>query len=654
MIIQRIEINNFRSLKSVDISCTDLLAILGRNGAGKSSILYALDVFYNIAAQINEFDYFDKDTKSEINIRVSYSDLRDDEREEFSSYITDGKLIVTKVINSGGARYYSASRQLPEFADIRKLGAVPRRQAYSELITSGKYLDLTQKATSAQAVEDAMVSFESLHPELLQVYQKETQFFGPKNIGGGKLDKFTKFVLIPAVRDAASETERRGAILQLIDVLVMRSVNARQDVRELNAEFERRIKEVYSADNLTELRALGSLITKVLKRYAPGAELDLSFGEIIPPKLSLPPAIASLVEDNFKCPINYSGHGLQRALIFALLQQLSLTEQSEPQDPKSSTEPEPEETFESRMPDLILAIEEPELYLHPSRCRYLSSVMFQLSKKPEQVIEPRTQIIYGTHSPFFVDLQRFDQIKLARKIPVDGTTTLQTKITSYTKEEASKRLAEISQKNPEDFTDVSFVAHASPVMTTIVNEGFFSDLVVIVEGTSEVGAIWALQQIQSKNWDALGISVLPAGGKNNIDRPVVVFRGLDIPTYFIFDGDSSKTGKTRDIAIRTNHLLLRLAGITPLDFPPSGVFETWSVFNDKIEKEFEIAVGKEKFDTIRSEVADCLGYNDSSDVLKNSDGAALFVKHVYKSGSNIAILDDIVDKITNLRRKNIT
>jgi len=499
MIIQRIEINNFRSLKSVDISCTDLLAILGRNGAGKSSILYALDVFYNIAAQINEFDYFDKDTKSEINIRVSYSDLRDDEREEFSSYITDGKLIVTKVINSGGARYYSASRQLPEFADIRKLGAVPRRQAYSELITSGKYLDLTQKATSAQAVEDAMVSFESLHPELLQVYQKETQFFGPKNIGGGKLDKFTKFVLIPAVRDAASETERRGAILQLIDVLVMRSVNARQDVRELNAEFERRIKEVYSADNLTELRALGSLITKVLKRYAPGAELDLSFGEIIPPKLSLPPAIASLVEDNFKCPINYSGHGLQRALIFALLQQLSLTEQSEPQDPKSSTEPEPEETFESRMPDLILAIEEPELYLHPSRCRYLSSVMFQLSKKPEQVIEPRTQIIYGTHSPFFVDLQRFDQIKLARKIPVDGTTTLQTKITSYTKEEASKRLAEISQKNPEDFTDVSFVAHASPVMTTIVNEGFFSDLVVIVEGTSEVGAIWALQQIQSKN-----------------------------------------------------------------------------------------------------------------------------------------------------------
>ena len=128
MIIQRIEINNFRSLKSVDISCTDLLAILGRNGAGKSSVLHALDVFYNTAAQINEFDYFDKDTTAEIIIRVSYGDLRDDEIKEFSSYITDGKLIVSKVINSGGARYYAASRQLPEFAEIRKLAAVPKRQ----------------------------------------------------------------------------------------------------------------------------------------------------------------------------------------------------------------------------------------------------------------------------------------------------------------------------------------------------------------------------------------------------------------------------------------------------------------------------------------------------------------------------------------------
>jgi putative ATP-dependent endonuclease of OLD family len=51
MIIERIEVENFRSLKNVDVGCDELTVLLGRNGAGKSSLLYALDVFYNVAHQ---------------------------------------------------------------------------------------------------------------------------------------------------------------------------------------------------------------------------------------------------------------------------------------------------------------------------------------------------------------------------------------------------------------------------------------------------------------------------------------------------------------------------------------------------------------------------------------------------------------------------
>ena len=70
--------------------------------SGKSSVLYALDAFYNASAQISEYDYFDKDTSTEIAIRITYGDLRDDKITEFSTYLSDNKLIVTKVINSGG------------------------------------------------------------------------------------------------------------------------------------------------------------------------------------------------------------------------------------------------------------------------------------------------------------------------------------------------------------------------------------------------------------------------------------------------------------------------------------------------------------------------------------------------------------------------
>ena len=316
---------------------------------------------------------------------------------------------------------------------------------------------LGPKVTKAADAETAMDEYEASHPALLETFETPQQFLGPRNIGGGKLDKYTKFVLIPAVRDAAAEVDRKGVILQLIDVLVARSVNKRPDVRKLNEEFEKRVKEVYSAENLEELGKLAGIITGLLAQYAPGAEIDLAFGEVVPPKINLPPAIATLVEDNFKCPISYTGHGLQRALIFALLQQLTITDMSPEVNQPVGAETVPATL---RLPDLILAIEEPELYLHPARSRYLSNVMTRLTTPPAGEADPRTQIFYATHSPYFIDLDRFDRVRLAKKCPVDGTDVLQTKVTQYSRKEASERLAEICKKDPSTFTETSFVAHA--------------------------------------------------------------------------------------------------------------------------------------------------------------------------------------------------
>lgn len=645
MIIENIHVENFRSLKDVDINCDELIAIIGRNGTGKSNVLYAMDVFYNLAAQITEYDYFAKDVESEIKIRITYGNLRDDEKEEFKSHLKEDKLTVTKVINSGGSKYYGASKQIPAFHEIRKEAATPKKSKYNELVESGKYDGLGPKVKKAADADTAMDEYESSHSDLLETFDTPQQFIGPRNIGGGKLDKYTKFVLIPAVRDAAAEVDRKGVILQLIDVLVTRSVNKRPDVRKLNEEFEKRVKEVYSADNLEELGKLAGIITGLLAQYAPGAEIDLAFGEVVPPKINLPPAVATLVEDNFKCPIGYTGHGLQRALIFALLQQLSITDMS----------PEAEETGEAetvpatlRLPDLILAIEEPELYLHPARSRYLSNVITKLTTLPAEEADPRTQIFYATHSPYFIDLDRFDRVRLAKKCPVDGSEVLQTKLTQYSRKETSVKLAEISEKDPDTFTETSFVAHAAPVMTSVVNEGFFADVVVVVEGLSDVSILWAVQRHLNKNWDSLGIVIVPANGKNNIDRPVIVFRGLEIPTYFIFDGDSSNTDKKKENAITSNAILQRMAGVDVVDFPKTQIQETWAVFHDTLETELKGAT-EGAFDSIREEIAQELGYDKPSIVLKNPEAAARFIKSAYAKGKKITVLEEIVEKISLLR-----
>ena len=108
MIIKNIAVKNFRSLKDVDIPCSELVALLGRNGTGKSTVLSAIDVFYNTAAQITEYDYFNRDTSENISIEITYGELRADELLEFEPYITDNTLIVTKIINSGGSKYGSS------------------------------------------------------------------------------------------------------------------------------------------------------------------------------------------------------------------------------------------------------------------------------------------------------------------------------------------------------------------------------------------------------------------------------------------------------------------------------------------------------------------------------------------------------------------
>lgn len=192
------------------------------------------------------------------------------------------------------------------------------------------------------------------------------------------------------------------------------------------------------------------------------------------------------------------------------------------------------------------------------------------------------------------------------------------------------------------------MAHAAPVMTSVVNEGFFADVVVVVEGLTDIAILWAVQQHLNKNWDGLGIVIVPADGKNNIDRPVVVFRGLEIPTYFIFDGDSSQTGKKKEKEIISNAILQRLAGVDIVDFPTTQIQKTWAVFNDKIETELKTALG-ELFDSIRDEIAEELGYEKPSSVLKNPEAAARFINSVYAKDKKITVLEEIVEKISLLK-----
>ncbi len=645
MLISKIEVKNFRSLRDTFVNTSELTAILGRNGAGKSTILYALSFFYNISAPITEEDFFERDKDLTIEIRVTYDNLNVKEFGEFNTYIHNNKLTVTKRINFNGGKptqkYFAAALQIPQFVSIRNISGKRDQVSSWNDLTAQKILpDLNSTVKKADDIFPIMETYEKQHPELCSLVEREEQFFGPASIGGGKLDKFTRFVLIPAVKDVIDETSgKKGAIFQLIDLIVLRKVNARKDIQEFKKEFEEKIKSLFSADNLKELNSLGISLTEILQRFSPGSKLNLSWNEIQPPEINLPSPKATLIEDDFEGDISRKGHGLQRALVLTLLQQLALTDRTESEKTDNT----------NKSPDLILAIEEPELFLHPSRCRYLSSLFIQLTKNDIET-EGKNQILFATHSPYFIELHRFNQIRCVRKVNSPDSETKQSKITTFTLEEAATEMARITEAEPTEFTAESFAARALPVMNVIVNEGFFADKIFIVEGNTELGIFWKLQGIMKFNWEEKGIVIVPANSKNNIGRPVVIFKGLDIPTYFAFDGDSKYSDKPdkRENIIKINRCYLRLANHALSDFPETIVTENFAVFHDDIENEILLAIGEDNFNKIRDKISDELGYDKPSNMLKNIWGASNFIDRVYSHGLKVPVLENIINKVNEL------
>lgn len=643
MQIHNIYIKNFRGIKETEFTCDSLTAILGRNGAGKSTVLHAILAFYEIAFKpINE-DFFQRNTDNTITIRLTYTQLSAKEQSLFRTYIDGGQFTVSKRIASeGGGKYYAASPQVKEFSDVRAAKSKSDiNSKYKELKRLPEFQELPN-ARNADACLENMVEFEKTNPELCEMVESETQFIGPPSIGGGRLDNYTKFVFVPAVKEVKDELSGKGKsfLHQLLSLVVERKVNKRADVIELRRDFKERVSEVFSSDNLTELPTIGTDVSKLLGLYAPGAEFNLDWGEVSPPEIQLPPADATLTEDGFKGEISRKGHGLQRSLIFAILEYLGKLAPEPVEDADPDEREEPEKQFEQ---GLILGIEEPELYQHPLKCKYLFNLFCRLCKEND------TQILYTTHSPHFVSLELFNQVRMVRKAPC-GNGQLAASLCECNLSEVTAKAAQISETPMEKISEIAFRAKASNVIDTIIAEGFFSEAVVVVEGFGEVGCLWAVQEILDLKWLAQGIAVIPARGKNNIDRPVLVFSAFDIPTYFIFDGDSqNKNGNKKNNSIKANKRLLRLAQSKNDDeFPPTTVETCWACFSEELGRQIKAEIGDKYYQEISNEVKKELHIESTKQIFKNSDSAYMFTSLVYKRRLTLPTIENIANKITAL------
>jgi len=660
--IAEITIANFRCLREARLVCHSLTSLVGRNGAGKSTVLHALDLFYRPSSAVSKDDFFNRYTTAPITIQVAFDNLRPDEQTEFAPYLQDGRLTVTKryelagTANTATGRYYAARRRYPPFAVIRTMGAREMGKALSDafdkLVAQGSMPPEPRPPKTGQpAMLAYMDHFEAEHPDLLELTEDETQFFGEKNVGGGKLDTYTQFVYVPAVRDAAQEATtdaKRSSFGQLLDIAVIRKVNTRPEIANLQQTLLEAVTQAYSPDVIgDDLQNLEASLNKVLQPFVPNAALSLEWSGQPAVSFKAPEVVPLMTEDAFTGEISKKGHGLQRALIFTLLSYLARVRNT-PDNQTTTSEAQPASTSSValRGPDLILGIEEPELYQHPNRCRHFAALLRRLSA--EAATETAgTQVILTTHSPLFVSLEHFEEVRLVQKHNgPDATTPGCGIISAATLDSLRHAWAAACNKKDNDVTINSMLARMRSFTSSQASEGFFADTVVLVEGVSDAAVLSQTAQERDAEWIARGVAVLAVDGKANLGAPYLVLTILKIPTYLVFDADNHLKGKGtkagEDNAIRDNRILLELGGETPTDFPPYTTSTRVACFADNLEQALIADLGAEFFNETATAIAADLAWGDAADVLKNPRAATAFVHRTYEAGKTLPSIERVV------------
>lgn len=567
MQLERARIKNFRSLRDVEVTFGEHTALIGGNGAGKSSVLKAIETFYSTAKICDADDFFGRDQTQPIEIELTFHQLSEQEATAFEDRVRDGKLVVTRIFDqsSSSGRYHGVVPQNPDFVAIRAHAtATPKRAAYNELRESSPVYSELPNAGSQAAVDQALLDWEASHPDQLELLPDDGQFFGFQNNSRGKLQRHTSFVFIPAVREASADAAdgKASVIGKLLELLVRGQILQRPDVQAFKETMTEAYQALVAADNMPELGALAGTLTTDLQGLYQDAEVSLNWREIGEMPVPLPMADVFLKDDGFGGPVDRQGHGLQRAFIFTLLQHLARQAVLENEMDPAEASPDANEVtpavapVPAHAPTLILAIEEPELYQHPTKQRHFAEVLRGLSSGTLPGVQGHTQIIFGSHSPMFISMGKADEIRLTRRVPCGDSEFKQCALQGLDLASVAEKLRTAWGKPPEQFTAQTLIPRLH-ILGAELSEGFFANGVILVEGRSDKAALTATARMMGVNFEAAGIAILSAEGKANLDRPYVIFRELGIPTFMLWDCDQQLSEDRRSPA--TDLALAKLA-----------------------------------------------------------------------------------------------
>jgi predicted ATP-dependent endonuclease of OLD family len=392
MKISQIKISNFRGYKDeTTIDFNDLTVFVGKNDVGKSTVLEALDVFFNEGKGVIKLDKEDinkqglADGNTDICITVVFEDLPtslviDSTNKTTLQYEyllnSQGKLEIVKTYPNAGKEKVSVKANHP--TNMACADLLLKKQKDLQAIIKKNSITCDDQKRNA-VMRKAIWSHYSDDLQLAEVAIDLTKE-DAKNIWNQLKNYMPLYSLFQSDRKNSDGDSEIQDPMKLAVQEILKDSSIQSSLNQIATEVDSKLKEV--ADRtLEKLKEMNPEVANNLNPVIPSAE-SLKWADVF--------KNVSISGDE-DIPINKRGSGVKRLVLLNFFR-------AEAERRKA----------EKNVPDIIYAIEEPETSQHPDHQKKLIDAFIELSKSQHN------QILLTTHSPSIVKMLDFEHLKLIK------------------------------------------------------------------------------------------------------------------------------------------------------------------------------------------------------------------------------------------------
>ncbi|MCG6348516.1 ATP-dependent nuclease [Vibrio fluvialis] len=548
MKVARIEISNFRLLKSFSLDLEDELSlVIGKNNTGKTSVLACLD---KLVVQSDKkaitYEDFNVDLMSSIEA-VLLGEQAIGNEEEYSPLGIQLKLFIK----------YSESDDLSKISSL----IMSLDPTDDNVLLSFEY----------KIAFDKIVELKSVYMKEAEKFENSPRLFLKENLNDYFGTVVKKSLLIGDEKqfiDLNKERINLKDILSIQFINAKRSVTNKQNDKTLSNQTSSLYKQVDESDEQIEasnefkkeLRKTDTKLSGIYQNMFEGViEKVNRFGGISPTDTTI--KVASTLQhrellegnttvmyqhQNHDLPEHYNGLGYMNliSMIFEIEMLMSRFRKSLKEQPASIN---------------LLFIEEPEAHTHPQMQYVFIKNIKKLLKENrlrEDGKEIHLQSIITTHSSHIVSESCFDDIKYLKKTPQSHQV--------QAKNLKDLELEYASKENPEKDVELKqSYRFLKQYLTLNRAELFFADKAIFIEGDTERVILPAMMKKIDQSYEggdvlpllSQNISMVEVGAHSQTFEKFIDFIGLK--SLIITDIDSNKEVPKADDPAKTKRVKCR-------------------------------------------------------------------------------------------------